>query len=117
MEIPDVDDSTEGIGQNPFALANDTTYTYSEILDLLTVHRDIILTVNPADIESIKQGLTVRKSKIKKRLKDQGIPVDDDYLDFSAYKSKAIPGAAEVRIKLLKRSAIRVLAVHVPDDL
>jgi len=99
----------------PYQLSQGQEYTYGEMLELLTIHRDIILTIWPAQESQLRQGLTVRKSKLKKKMEDEGIPVDQEFLAFDSYPSKSVKGAIDVRIKLTKRSAIQVLGIATPD--
>lgn len=113
--ITDLDDMADGPIE-PFVLEQDTEYTFSELLNLLQQHTEIILTILPAQEESLRQGLTVRKSKEKKKLKDAGVPVNNETLEFVSYKSKTVPRALDVHIKLVKPAGIKILGMKLPDD-
>lgn len=107
------DNTPDGL---PFELQQGTDYTYSEILQTVEIHKDVIITIWPQQVDTLKKGLAVRKSKQKKKLEGQGIVQDEEFLSFNAYTSKTIKGAVDVRIKLAPRSSITVLGLNVPDD-
>jgi hypothetical protein len=100
----------------PFELDAGQEYTYPELLAMLQTHGEIILTISEMDVEALRAGLTVRKSKERAKLKAKGVPVDDAILEFVVYPSKKIRGAKDVHIKLAGRSGIRVLNMELPED-
>lgn len=117
--IPDINDSSgEDSAEQiePFVLEEDTEYTFSELLALLQQHKEIIITIDPRNETALKQGLTVRKSKEKAKLKASGIPVANDTLAFNSYKSKKVRGAMDVHIRLEQPAGVKILGLTLPDD-
>lgn len=112
-EVPEVEDdlfTEEG-----------SLYNMRELLDMVVDNKDVIFTVPTGDVESLKQGLIMRKAKDQNKMKKAGLVLDAGTLSFLVYPSKnedgtERAGASEVRVKLAPKKSVTILDVRIPSD-
>ena len=102
-------------------IEEDSTYTFRQLMDKLYIEGDIILTVPDSQVESLKRGMIMRKSKDNRSAKTAGaLPVASS-LKFNVYPAtaedgKVIVGQTCVRVSLDDRKGINVIKMEVPTD-
>ncbi|MGE4259184.1 MAG: hypothetical protein AB7F19_07570 [Candidatus Babeliales bacterium] len=104
-----------------FDVEDEGVYNFRDMYDLVVQHKDVIFTIPSVDVDKLRSGLTVRKSKDNMKLKNAGLQPEASTLSFKIYPAldkdkKAIPGTSEVRVKLQPRKGIMVLNVAIPDN-
>lgn len=98
-----------------------SSYSFRELMNLLTDKRDIILTIPTAEIPALKKGLYNRKAADTQKLTKAGILPSNEVLSFLTYPSvdemgKERVGESCVRIRLAARKSVTILSIEVPDD-
>lgn len=99
--------------------AEDTTeYDFNELYNLVQENKDVILTIPTDQVEHLKKGLSVKKSKENAKLRGAGLVVPNDAFSFTVYQTKEQEKTEDstVRIKLGPRSSVTVKKVEIPDD-
>ena len=99
---------------------SEAEYDFNELYKLVMDNTDIILTIPTDQVEYLKKGLSVKKSKENAKLKHAGLAVANDAFSFTVYQTdeqkKEQSTDSTVRIKLGPRSSITVKRVEIPDD-
>ena len=117
------DDEDDAFGE----LDSGASYTFRELIDLLNDKGEIIVTIPEEQLEALRKGLAVRKSKDNAKLKNAGVLPDTRTLSFNAYPTSTenvgssdetaeISKTIDVRIKLAARKGVTVINLSVPDD-
>lgn len=99
-----------------FVLEGSTTYSYAQILDLLEQHSSIIITIPVLSLDALKSGLSVRKSRMTRKLKEQDIPVDEQKLYYTQVGEVDSAGWLTVRIDLKASSGVVVKDIKLLGD-
>jgi hypothetical protein len=112
--MPDIDLDEDAT----FSDDEGTSYDFAELLAAVQESKDIILTVPAEQVDSLKIGLSNKKSKENKKLKSAGIAVPRDAIEYIVYetaedKSK---GTMHVRVKYGPRTQVKILKMELPDD-
>ncbi len=107
------------IDLNEDALEDDeASYDFSELWKAVQEQKDIILTIPKEQVQSLKIGLSSKKTKENKKLRDAGLSVPKDALEYLVYddaETKDTPNT-KVRIKYGPRTKINILKMEIPDD-
>ena len=100
----------------------DSSYNFRQLMDALTSNKDLIITVPSDQVDMLKSGLIMRKSKDNKIASRKNMIPSDEVLSFKVYPAtvkgtkEVIPGQHCVRVKLSARKSITVLEIEVPDN-
>ena len=93
-------------------------YTFNELYDAIAESKDLILTVPKDQVELLKKGLSMKKTKENAKLKNAGVAINKEAFEFIVYENEETKGTenTKVRIKLGPRTSINVLKMEIPDD-
>lgn len=100
----------------------DNSYTFRQIMDTLLMQNELIVTVPTKQVAALKAGLVMRKSKDNRKAVRSGLLPTDRVLSFNDYPAldketkKPIEGQTCVRVKLIDKKAINIIALEVPDN-
>ena len=100
----------------------DSSYNFRQLMDALTANKDLIITVPSDQVDMLKAGLIMRKSKDNKIASRRNLIPSDEVLSFKIYSARdketkeVIEGQHCVRVKLSARKSITVLEIEVPDN-
>jgi len=95
-------------------------YSFDEILTVLNIEKELILTI-PADQEDeLRKGLQARKSKINQGLKNKGMEPPKETLTFNSYpakdsQNKVVDGIICVKVFLKERASVDIIKMEVPS--
>lgn len=98
-----------------FVEEGDNEYTMRELMDQVYELKDCIITVPSDQVETLKQGLIMRKGKDNAKLKRNDITTTPDVLSFLVTPSKE-PGYSDLRVKLAPKKSVTVKEIRVPSD-
>ena len=98
-----------------------SSYNFSELLNVLYQHKEVLVTIPSEQLTELKDGLQAKKSRDNYALRKKGGQPPSEMLDFLDYPSKdsagaAIEGQTVVRIMLKPRKAIDIISIQLPDD-
>lgn len=100
----------------------DNLYAFRNLMDTLVLHKELIITVPSEEVDKLKKGLIMRKSKDNGLLKKQNLIPDEDVLSFTTFPKldevtkKPVEGQTCVRVHLGPRKSVTVLNIQVPDN-
>lgn len=98
-------------------LATDAEMTIQELYETLIMKEDIILTIAEKDYEFIKRSLTAHKAKENTKLKDKGMPIDTNKLQFLNLDCPSCDiGNVKLQISLLKRKTFSIKKIESPSQ-
>ena len=110
-------DSTDDADEGGFVMEEeDGVYSFRQLYDMLIEKKEIILTIAPSELDALRTGLSMRKTKDNIKLKNAGLEPESLILKFSAYASKNTPAALDVHVRLAQRQGIRVMSLALPDN-
>ena len=89
--------------------------TYRGLYEMLEEHGEIIITIGATDIQQVKRGLTVHKSRIKTKLEEAGLPTEDKVLRFVELPCTDI-GFVRLHIINGQPKMVKIKAIELPDD-
>ena len=95
-----------------------TSYDFTELYNTVVQNKDIILTIPRDQVELLKKGLSVKKSKENQKLKSAGLVASNEAFSFLTYDDEETKETenTKVRVKLGPRTTVNVLKIEVPDD-
>jgi hypothetical protein len=97
-------------------------YTFRQIMDTLLLQPELIVTVPTSQVEALKSGLVMRKSKDNRKAIRCGLLPEERILSFTDYPAvdkdtkEKIPDQTCVRVKLVDKKSVNIIAMEVPDD-
>lgn len=94
---------------------NESEVTFSELLANVLLNDEIIITIEPHDVERVKTGIKNTKAKQAARMKEEGLAPDSSTLTFNAYASKNFPDMIDLHIILSRKSTVKIKALNIPD--
>lgn len=97
-----------------FEEEDDTILTPTEIYEQLTLNDELILTISDEDEDKLRKGLASAKNKSNARLKEAGLPIDSNVLQFITSPADE-DGYITVHIILSQRGGIRIKKLELPD--
>lgn len=112
----------DGIDEDIFEEEGDgTEYNFRELMDQIYANPDCIITVPNEQINLLKQGLIVRKSKDNFKTKRSGLVADNRVLSFLAYPAKEKDGTesvdkSDVRVRLGAKKSVNIIEIRIPND-
>lgn len=112
----------DGVDEDTFEEEGDgTEYNFRELMDQIYHNPDCIITIPNEQINLLRQGLIVRKSKDNFKMKRAGITADTRVLSFLIYPAKEKDGTdsitnSDVRVKLAPKRSINIIEIRMPDD-
>lgn len=89
--------------------------TYEDILAMLAVSGEVILTVTSESVDTIKLGLKNKKAKQNAYLKNRNLPTDDSTLEFLVSPSKE-KDSVDMTILLKTKGLSCISKVLVPSS-
>lgn len=96
----------------------DHSITYQDIYTNLLINEEVILCLNPEDIESTKRGIKNAKFRTAAKAKEAGILEDSGTLSFYTSACREIPGAFNLRVRLDLKGKVPLLRpMIIPKDL
>lgn len=90
--------------------------TYRQLLDTVTAHGEIIVTLAKDDVAACKRGLTVQKSRDKSKFTSAGLEADADVLRFYEIP---IPDEKElIKLHIVRgsRKTVKIHSIQLPDN-
>lgn len=104
-DLPDVED-----------IAGDSTeeFTFTELLANVMMNDEIIITIDPLEVERTKTGIKNAKAKQAAKLKADNLPVDNSTLSFYVQESD-MAEMIDLRIVLSRKSTVRIKKIRIPD--
>lgn len=97
-------------------IPKDEELTYSEILSTLTLNGEVIITIPFEEETKVKTGLKNLKAKQGMRLKEEGLPVPEETLEFYSTTSEEYEDCTNLHIVLKKKGTVMVKKMIIPDN-
>lgn len=100
----------------------DNLYVFRNLMDTLVMHKELIITIPSDELDKLRKGLIMRKSKDNSLLKKQKLMPDDEVLSFTTFpkldevSKQPVEGQICVRVHLGPRKSVTVLNIQVPDN-
>lgn len=103
-----------------FSDGDDDNVSYRRLLNMLTEHKEIIITVDNSDVPSVKKGLTALKGRYTQKQKTAGIIASEEVLTYVSYPAKDERGVesltqSTLHITLGPRKGVKVYDLKLPD--
>jgi len=97
---------------------DEVTYNFQELLDALTEHRDMILTIPRDQVMPLRSGLSVAKAKRNAKFKSSGLAISTDTISYVVYDDETTKDTdnTKVRVKLGPRIGVNIKKLELPDD-
>lgn len=104
-----------------FTDGDDEDISFRRILNMLTEHKELIITVANQDVPSVKKGLTALKGRDTQKLKAANITSSEEVLTYNAYPAKDERGVesltlTSLHITLGPRKGVKVFDMKIPDS-
>ncbi len=99
------------------AFPEESEVSFAEIYSTLCLNDELILTLDPISLESVKTGLKNYKAKLAKKMKDEGLVPDSSTLAFVEYPSKEFKGCICLKIILEKKGTFIIKKMEIPEKL
>ena len=99
-----------------FILEEGVNYTFPQIMDLLEQHSSVVMTIQATDIERLKSGLSIRKSRRNKILKENEIPMESLKLSYTPIGEADALGWIQLRIDLKAVQGVTVKGLNIPGE-
>lgn len=102
--------------QEAESLMGEEDITYEEILANLYLNDELIITI-PAEQEvQVKTGIKNCKTRQNKKQIAEGMPADQNTLEFLTFPSEEFEGCIQLKVILKARPTIRVKKIVIPSD-
>lgn len=103
-----------------FADSDEENISFRRILNMLTDHKELIITVANQDVPSVKKGLTALKGRDTQKLKSAGIANNEEVLTYVSYPAKDERGVesmtqTSLHITLGPRKGVKIFDIKLPD--
>ena len=92
----------------------ETILTPTEIYEQLATEGELILVIPSEEEDKLRKGLASAKNKTNAKLKEAGLPIDNNVLQFIVTPEEE--GYVSVHIILSQRGGIRIKKMGLPDN-
>lgn len=111
----DNDNDNGNLSGNSIFQEEDESLSYAELLANLALNEELIIIIPVEEEERTKNGLKNLKSKQNNKLRDEGLPIPDEVLEFSSTPSNEYEDCVNLRILLRRKGMVRVKKMIIPD--